>query len=158
MIEQKKKVSCKKRNNNKIKERKVRKYKYVKMTKEQRQEIERVSNNKDLSRRSCRRLEAVVLSNQGYTLDEISEIYNVDRDTVSKWIDQWETNGIEGLLDKPKQNRKPKLNEEEREILKEILEKNPGSAREVVMEVKKQTGKEVSVWTIRRWAKRMEVK
>lgn len=136
----------------------MRKYKHAKMTKEQRQEIEKVINNKDIPRRSHRRLEVVILSSQGYTLEEISEIYNVDRDTVSKWIDQWETNGIEGLLDKPKQNRKPKLNEEEREILKEILEKNPGSAREIAIEVKKQTGKEVSVWTIRRWAKRMKMK
>ncbi|OQW91724.1 MAG: hypothetical protein BWK79_16260, partial [Beggiatoa sp. IS2] len=62
---------------------------------------------------------------------------------MSKWIDKWEEEGIEGLLDRPKQNRKPKQNEGEREILREILEKNPGSAREVAKEVKKRTGKEV---------------
>lgn len=136
----------------------MRRYKYAKMTEEQRQEIEKLRKNKNLSKRSYGRLRAIVLSSEGYTLEEISEIYDVDRDTVSKWINQWEANGIEGLLDRPKQNRKPKLNEEEREILREILEKNPGSAKEVALEVKKRTGKEVSVWTIRRWAIRMGMK
>ncbi len=133
----------------------MRKYKYAKMTEEQKQEIEKISKDKDLPKRSARRIHAIVLSSQGYTIEEISEIHDIDRDTVSKWIDKWIANGIEGLLDKPKQNRKPKLNEEEREILREILEKNPGSAKEVAIEVKKRTGKEVSVWTIRRWAIRM---
>jgi len=136
----------------------MRKYKYAKMTEEQRQEIEKIRKDKDLPKRSDRRIHAIELSSQGYTIEEISEIYEVDRDTVSKWIDKWETDGIEGLLDRPKQNRKPKLNEEEREILREILEKNPGSAKEVAIEVKKRTGKEVSVWTIRRWAIKMRMK
>jgi len=136
----------------------MRRYRHVKVTEEQREEIEKLRKKKDLSKRSHRRLEAIVLSSEGYSLDEISEIYQVDRDTVSKWLDRWEQKGIEGVKDLPKQNRPPKLTEAEREELRKILEKNPGSAREVAIELKKATGKEVSVWTIRRWARRMKMK
>ncbi|OQW93979.1 MAG: hypothetical protein BWK79_08280 [Beggiatoa sp. IS2] len=136
----------------------MRRYKHAKVTEEQREEIEKQRKKKELSKRSERRLEAIVLSSEGYSLDEISEIYKVDRDTVSKWIDRWEQKGIEGIKDQPKQNRPPKLTEEEREKLRKILEKNPGSAKEVAIELKKETGKEVSVWTIRRWARKMKMK
>ena len=41
-------------------------------------------------------MEAVLLSNRGYTIDELSEIFDVDRDTISNWISRWERYGIEG--------------------------------------------------------------
>ena len=66
-------------------------------------------------------MEAVLLSNRGYTIDELSEIFDVDRDTISNWISRWERYGIEGLRETPKQNRPPKLNEEEQGILLQIL-------------------------------------
>lgn len=140
-------------------ERKMRRHRYVKVTAEGVKELEEWKKRKEISKRSSSRMEAVLLSNRGYTIDELSEIFDVDRDTISNWISRWERYGIEGLLETPKQNRPPKLNEEEQGILLQILRgENVRSAKEVSLELKEKTGKELSVCTIRRWAKRFNLK
>ncbi|MGH9842721.1 MAG: helix-turn-helix domain-containing protein, partial [Blastocatellia bacterium] len=42
---------------------------------------------------------------------QIAGIYEVDRDSVSNWLDRWDDDGIEGLHDQEGRGRKPILNE-----------------------------------------------
>lgn len=96
------------------------------------------------------RAHSILLSNQGYNIDAIAEIYQVHRNSVSELITEWEENGYESLYDKAKSGRPPILNEAERELAKRIVEENPRSTKKAIVEIKKQTGKEVSHDTLKR--------
>ena len=49
------------------------------------------------SHRVRRRAHAVLLSVQGYTLDQIADILRVDRDAASRTPDRWEEGGVAAL-------------------------------------------------------------
>ncbi|WP_165864592.1 helix-turn-helix domain-containing protein [Capsulimonas corticalis] len=42
------------------------------------------------SHRQHQRAQAVLLSAQGYTLDQLSQIVQTDPATISRWLDQWQ--------------------------------------------------------------------
>jgi transposase len=60
-----------------------------------------------------RRAHAILLSVREYSVDEIADIYEVDRDTVCHWLARWEDDGTGGLHDQAGRGRKPTLNEKE---------------------------------------------
>ena len=47
------------------------------------------------------RSHAVLLSNKGYKINNVANIFDLDRDTVSAWLDAWKVLAEEGLSDKP---------------------------------------------------------
>tara|TARA_R110000796_G_scaffold232719_1_gene351152 strand:+ start:1108 stop:1353 length:246 start_codon:yes stop_codon:yes gene_type:complete len=49
-----------------------------------------------------RRAHAILLSHQRHTINQTSEILQVRRDAVSRWFQQWEESGLDGLIDKPR--------------------------------------------------------
>lgn len=118
-------------------------------------ELEKLLKNHKLNEREKCRIRAILLSYQGYTIDEISYKLDVDRDTISIWFNNWETYKALGLLDKEKNNRKPKMSDDDLEVLRRILDKNPRSAKEVSVELEKETGKKLSLSSIRKWSKRL---
>ena len=52
---------------------------------------------------------AILLSHKKYTITQIADIIEIDRDSVSSWFNKWETNGIEGLSDLQKSGPPPIL-------------------------------------------------
>jgi len=135
------------------------KYRFVTpLTQSQVDELNQWIRHQDIHERTKIRLRSILLSHAQYTLDEIGEIQQVDRDTVSSWINAWERDGIEGLFDRPKLNRRPLLNDSEQEVLRQLLTFAPRSAKEVGLKLQQQTGKSLSLCRIRRWAKRFGFK
>lgn len=61
------------------------------------------------SHRVRQRAHAVLLSAQGYTLDQAADVLRVDRDAVSRWLARWERGGLSALADAPKSGRPPKV-------------------------------------------------
>jgi transposase len=96
------------------------------------------------------RAHSILLSGQGYNIDEIADIYQVHRNSVSELLSEWEEKGNESLADNPKSGRPPILNEAEQELAKRIVAQNPRSTKKAISEIKKQTGKEVSHDTLKR--------
>lgn len=47
------------------------------------------------------RAHAILLSSKRYRIDEIADIFEVDRDTVSRWLDNWNQRGTEPLATEP---------------------------------------------------------
>jgi len=46
----------------------------------------------------CRiRAHAILLSDRRYRLEQLADIFNVDRDTVSIWLTNWEEHAFDGL-------------------------------------------------------------
>jgi transposase len=99
------------------------------------------------------RAHAILLSSEGFTIEELMEIFHVERDTISRWLNNWEQGGFEGLHDKARNGRVPTLNEDEQNVLKQLIKENPRSSKVVAQELFKKTGKTLSHWSIKRLAK-----
>jgi len=67
--------------------------------------------------RERQRAHAVLLSAKGYTLDHLADIFEADRDTVSRWLEAWHTHGFGGLADDPKSGRPAKLDATSRQVI-----------------------------------------
>jgi len=111
--------------------------KFIKALKdEERKELKRIMKESPLSRERMR-AHSLLLSEREYSIDEIAKIYEVDRDTVSIWINNWQESGFEALADLPKSGRPSILTEKEKEKAKEILQSEPRSIKRVTAQIKK---------------------
>jgi len=96
------------------------------------------------------RAHSIILSGQGYSIDKIADIYQVHRNSVTGWIEEWEESGYASLFDKPKSGRPAILDEAEQELAKQIVAQTPRSTKKAISEIEKQTGKEISPDTLKR--------
>ena len=99
----------------------------IEVSEEQREELRGLmkTSNEQIRKRA----HAVLLSSRGYSVDRIADIYEVDRDTVSHWLDRWEDDGTTGLHDQEGRGRKPTLNEKEQKQAIKIVEQDPRSSK-----------------------------
>ena len=107
----------------------------------------------DASRRVRMRAHSILLSSQGTWMDEITQIYQVHRDTVSSWIDKWEALGADGLYDQPRSGGPPKLNEEEQQVARDLIQAHPNAPKTVLALLAEKTGKTFSSSSLKRLAK-----
>lgn len=129
-------------------------YKYVSpLTKAQREQLQHMMA-KETSARVRTRAHSILLSDDGFTIEEIHTICFVNnRDTVSGWIDAWEARGVEGLYDQPRSGRPPALNDDERATALELIKASRRQLKQVIHRLAEQYGKTVSLSTLKRVAK-----
>lgn len=68
------------------------------------------------------RLYAVHQLSKGVVSRKLEELYNTSFKQICNWAHQFDEDGIDGLRDKPKSGRIPKLTIEQRTELKDILD------------------------------------
>lgn len=95
-----------------------------------------------------------LLSDQGYTITQISDILEVGRNTLTIWFQKWETSGLEELVDKPRSGRNPILDDSDRERLQALIEEHPHQLRTLQARLQEETGKTFSAGTLRRALKK----
>ena len=88
-----------------------------KLNLKEKKELKLLMRESEISRVRTR-AHAVLLSSNDYSIDEISKIYEVDRDTVSSWLQRWEKHSFYGLYDEEKPGRPPKIFSEIKKKLK----------------------------------------
>jgi transposase len=108
----------------------------------------------DASPRARARAHSLLLSARGMTINAITTIYPVDRDTVATWIRKWEHEGPESLHDKPRSGRPPKLTPEEQQLAIAYIKEEPRSLKQVVERLTNKTEKRLSISSLKRLAKR----
>lgn len=128
-------------------------WRFVKALDDNDREVSKHLKDHGENRRIRQRAHAVLLSDSGKSVNEIAEIFDVHRHTVENWLSDWEKFGPAGLADEPRPGAPPKLTDAEKEMAIELLKKNPRSIKQVLNEIKKATGKEISSDTLRRIAK-----
>ena len=111
-------------------------------------------NKNSSSARVRTRAHAILLSSEGFTIEELMEIFHVKRDTISRWLNNWEQYNFEGLQDKMRKGRTPTLNKNEENILKQLIFESPRSSKVVAQQLLNKTGKNLSHWSIKRLAKK----
>jgi len=70
------------------------------LTEEQREQLKEVMKSQS-PQRTRMRAHAILLSERRYSIDQIADSYQVDRDRVSEWLDWWEEAQFGGLEDAP---------------------------------------------------------
>ena len=106
------------------------------------------------SRRARMRAHSLLLSHQGVSIPHIARIYQVDRRSVSGWIDRWHLRGLVGLYDQPGAGRPPTLSIEEQHKVQQYLQQYPKDLKRVVYQLEQETTKRVSTKTIKRVLKK----
>jgi transposase len=107
-----------------------------------------------LVHRIRQRAHIILMRNKRFSINDISKIVDLDRDTVSKDIYNWESKGLSGLYDRKRSGRPSIFSlKEEIEILKKI-EENPKNLKKVTAEIIEETGKKSSIKTVKRIIKK----
>ena len=75
--------------------------------------------------RVANRLHAVALNMEGRTAPEIADVLKVHRSNVCLWLERWQEDGREGILEGHRSGRPPTLSERQRQQLADILESGP---------------------------------
>lgn len=122
------------------------------------QEVLRYLRDEGETRRIRQRAHAVLLSDKGQTVNELAATFEVARDTVRDWLDNWERDGVKGLADKPRTGKPPTLTPEEEEKAVQLLKDNPRSIKFVLQEIERLMNKKISAETLRRIARRAQLR
>jgi transposase len=112
----------------------------------------------DTSPRARARAHSLILSAQGMTINAITKISQVDRDTIATWIRQWEHDGPARLHDKPRSGRPPTLTPEEQTLAIASIKDEPRSLKQVVERFTQKTAKRLSISSLKRLAKRARLR
>lgn len=75
--------------------------------------------------RVAKRLRAVVLNSEGHTSGELAKLLQAPRSKVSEWLQRYERDGVEGLLEGYRSGRPSELTEEQQQALGDILDSGP---------------------------------
>ena len=130
--------------------------KFVKeeLTKAERVTLKECLNNHN-NKRVRSRAHIILLSTKGYPINILSEIYELDRDTVSLCISNWDKYGLVGLFDEPRSGRPSKLTSEEVAKLLEALKEEPRSIKRLLSYSNDKFGKNLSGETIKRLLRKL---
>ena len=79
--------------------------------------------------RVAKRLQAVVLNSEGHTSGELARILKAPRSKVSAWLQRYQTDGVDGLLEGHRSGRPSELTEKQQQQLGDILHKWSSSLR-----------------------------
>jgi transposase len=71
------------------------------------------------------RAQMVLLSARGFTVPEIVKIHNASETTIYEWFDRFDDQGPPGLYDQPRSGRPPKMTDEAKETLEDLLDDPP---------------------------------
>ena len=123
--------------------------KFVKpLTSKQREQLREIMTSAAPQRKRMR-AHAVLLSERRYSIDQIADIHQVDRDRVSQWVDWWEEYQFDGLDDDSRSGRPPKLNEQEQKQALKIALKEPRAIKHGLKCIADEIGKIISCETLK---------
>jgi transposase len=123
--------------------------KFVKpLTEEQRTQLKEIMKSQTPQRRRVR-AHAVLLSDRRYSINQIADIYQVERDRVSEWINWWSDFEFEGLDDDPRGGRPRTLNESEQEQVIAMVKEEPRQIKCAVHRLVEETGKLISCQSLK---------
>lgn len=96
------------------------------------------------------RAHCILLSFQGFTMDQLTLIYGVTYMTIYNWFTAWEDRKFAGLYDRPGRGRKPIFSPDQKEQIRQWAKQYPKNLNKIRSMIKETWGKTVSKDTIKR--------
>lgn len=106
------------------------------------------------SHRLRQRAHIILMSNNHIKINDISTVTSLDRDTISKTIENWETIGLRGLYDAPKSGRPPIFSAIDENTIVKKIEAEPRSLKKITNQINLDTNKNASTSTVKRILKK----
>lgn len=100
------------------------------------------------------RAKCILLSSKKFTINQLSEIFEVHINTIYNWFDNWEQNSLLSLYNSKGQGRKPLIDVSNEQFMKEQIRENPKQLKKIVDNLKTEKGIKVSTYTIKRFLKK----
>lgn len=111
--------------------------KFVQLTEEQVVSLRALHKNGQ-SHRERQRAQAVLLNARGMSLDQLAFVFECDRDTVSGWLDDWQSGDVTALADGARSGRPLSLDEAaQSQVLQAVSSPTPNLKAVVLDELKK---------------------
>ena len=102
--------------------------------------------------RTRQRAHAILLSAKAYRIDQLIEIFEVDRDTITRWLNRWDKDHFDGLDDAPRSGRPHSIPPQEEPAVLKQVEADPRRLKAVIARLEARFT--VSLETIKRLLKR----
>jgi transposase len=118
-------------------------------TKKMLNRIYKFSKNHEVRRRA----QAVLLSYDGKTIEELILIFKVTRKTIYNWFTSWEDKKLIGLYNRKGRGRKPLLKPLQKQEVIQWVKKHPKNLNTVVNKINQEWGIRVSKETVKRTIK-----
>jgi len=96
------------------------------------------------------RAHCILLSSLDYGIAQLMEIFNVSRKTLYNWFNNWETQGVVGLYNRPGRGRKSTFSSEQVEQIRAWVQQQPRQLKQVVQKVQEEWAISISTKTIKR--------
>lgn len=100
------------------------------------------------------RAHALLLNRRGYSMARLRELFEVQHETVSRWLQRWESEGLTGLMDETRSGCPQKLDDADIEHLMKAIKKNPHQLKMAQEQLQIKTGKVISQDTLKRALKK----
>jgi transposase len=92
-------------------------------TEQEYEELERMTQQE--VGRVALRAQMILLSAREFTAPEIADIQSTSDVSVYKWLDRFDDEGPQGLYDRPRSGRPPKVDEETEQVIEETMSEPP---------------------------------
>ncbi len=102
------------------------------------------------------RAQCILLSSQGYAVQELVKIYDVVCDTIYTWFDDWEQHRLVGLYDAPGRGAKSKLKPEHQSIIWHWITTYPKDSNKVLILIETMLGISICKKTLERYIKKYQ--
>lgn len=133
------------------------KKRYIKLTETQRQALQK-GFEKGKSGVFRKRCHMILLSAQGFGIQQISALYQLSRMRVGYWFDRYEQGGVEALKTNRGQGRPPILridNEADVNEVEHLVDQNAQNLKPALAELERK-GKPMSKRTLQRFLKKLD--
>lgn len=101
------------------------------------------------------RAHAILLNNRKYVIAWLSELFEAQHETVSSWLDKWETEGLMGIYDCPRSGRPARFTAGEQADFLGYIDENPHQPKAAAARLMEKTGKDASLDTFKRILKKV---
>jgi transposase len=129
---------------------------YIELDAVARQELEKTYHTHAKSH-VRQRAQCLLLSDHGYSVPTLADIYSTRTHTIREWFNRWESEGIQGLEIRPGRGLKPVINAENISLVAHIREEvslNPHSLRDVVERINARWGTTLSIGQLKSFLKK----
>ena len=106
------------------------------------------------------RAQCLLLSDQGYPVPMLADIFSTRTHTVRSWFNRWEEEGIKGLEIRPGRGLKPAINEGDVAFvakIKEEVSRHPHDLSEVVERLNRRWGTSLTERQLKCFLKKTEI-
>jgi transposase len=101
--------------------------------------------------------QCVLLSNKGFSINELVVFFDVHLNTIYNWLDSWDNEGILSLYHKKGQGRKPLLVNIKKDEIRNLVIENPKQLKKVISQIAEKHEVKISKRTLIRYVKKNSI-